>query len=70
MAEIFENYSELMPEWANESLEEDRVKAVDENEGQQNKRKHKKEKVKGPENEIAKMDKLLSLVREPSDKNK
>lgn len=29
---------------------------------------HPKEKAKGPENEIAKMDKLLSLVREPSDK--
>ena len=42
MAEIFENYSELTPEWATECLEEDRVKAVDENEGQQNKRKHKK----------------------------
>ena len=25
---IFENYSELMPKWANESLEEDFVKAV------------------------------------------
>eukprot|EP00112_Aurelia_sp_Birch-Aquarium-sp1_P015688 Seg350.19 transcript_id=Seg350.19/GoldUCD/mRNA.D3Y31 product="Dynein intermediate chain 2 ciliary" protein_id=Seg350.19/GoldUCD/D3Y31 len=29
---------------------------------------HPKEKAKGPENEIAKMDKLLSLVREPTDK--
>lgn len=27
-----------------------------------------KEKAKGPENEVAKMDKLLSLVREPSEK--
>ncbi|XP_031549922.1 dynein intermediate chain 2, ciliary-like [Actinia tenebrosa] len=27
-----------------------------------------KEKAKGPENEVAKMDKLLSLVREPTDK--
>ena len=27
------------------------------------------EKAKGPENEIAKMEKLLSLVREPSAKN-
>ena len=34
MAEIFENYSGLMPKWANESLE-DLVKAVDEYEGQQ-----------------------------------
>ena len=31
MAEIFENYSELMPEWENESLEEDLVKVVNEN---------------------------------------
>ena len=36
MAEIFENYSELMPEWANESVEEDIVNAVDEYEAQQN----------------------------------
>ena len=27
------------------------------------------EKAKGPENEMAKMEKLLSLVREPSAKN-
>ena len=27
------------------------------------------EKAKGPENEIAKIDKLLSLVREPSEKS-
>lgn len=26
------------------------------------------EKAKGPENEVAKMEKLLSLVREPSEK--
>jgi len=30
---------------------------------------HPKEKAKGPENEIAKIDKLLSLVREPSEKS-
>ena len=42
MAEIFENCSELTPEWANESLEEDLVKAVNEYEGQQKKEKHKK----------------------------
>ena len=32
MAEILENYEELMAEWANESLEELLVKAVDEHE--------------------------------------
>jgi len=31
---------------------------------------HPKEACKGPENEIAKFDKLLALVREPSDKDK
>ena len=30
MAEIFQNYSKLMPKWANESLEQELVKAVDE----------------------------------------
>ena len=41
MAEIFQNYSKLMPEWANESLEEELVKAADEYEAEQ-KIKHKK----------------------------
>ena len=35
MAEIIENYSELMPEWANESLEENLDEVVDEFDGQQ-----------------------------------
>ena len=35
MTEIFENYSELMPKWANKGHEEDLGKAVNEYEGQQ-----------------------------------
>ena len=42
MAEIFETYSEFTPEWENESLKEDRFKAVDENEGRLNRIKHQK----------------------------
>lgn len=41
MAEIFEKYSQLMPEWANESLEEELVKAVDEYEAEQKKENRK-----------------------------
>ena len=35
MAEIFENSIEFMPNWANENIEDDLVKAVDEYEEQQ-----------------------------------
>ena len=46
MAEIFENYLELMPEWANKSLEEDVVEAVKEYEGYQQNRNTKSHFVK------------------------
>ena len=35
MAEMFENSIEFMPNWANENIEDDLVKAVDEYEEQQ-----------------------------------
>ena len=40
MAEIFESYSESMPEWANKSLKEELVKDVDESEGEQKKERN------------------------------
>ena len=41
MAEIFENTIEFMPDWANENIEDDLVKAVDKYEEQQKIKKTK-----------------------------